>query len=60
MCDTLKGLLKKRDSMSKLISELKLPSFETIELDFLDENCQILEPIAVALDRLQGEKQLVC
>jgi hypothetical protein len=25
-------------------------------LEFLDENCQILEPVAIALDRLQGEK----
>jgi hypothetical protein len=56
MFDSLKGLLKKRDSMSKLMSELKLPSFKEIELEFLDENCQILEPIAIALDRLQGEK----
>jgi hypothetical protein len=60
MFDSLKGLLKKRDSMSKLMSELKLPSFKEIELEFLDENCQILEPIAIALDRLQGEKKTTC
>lgn len=56
MFDSLKGLLKKRDSLPKLMSELKLPSFKEIELEFLDEYCQILEPIAIALDRLQGEK----
>jgi hypothetical protein len=43
--------------MSKLTSELKLPSFKEIELEFLDENCQILEPISIALGRLQGEKK---
>jgi len=56
MFDCLKGLLKKRDLLYKLMSELKLPSFKEIELEFLDEYCQILQPIALALDRLQGEK----
>lgn len=56
MYDSLKGLLKKRDSLPKLMSELKLPTFKEIELEFLDEYCQILEPIAIALDRLQGER----
>jgi hypothetical protein len=50
------GLLKKRDSLPKLMSELKLPTFKEIELEFSDEYCQILEPIAIALDRLQGER----
>ncbi|MCI4442764.1 MAG: hypothetical protein JHC39_04585 [Lentimicrobium sp.] len=56
MYDSLKGLLKKRDLLSKLMIELKLPSFKEVELEFLEEYCQILEPIAAALDRLQGDK----
>ena len=35
---------------------LQLPCFKDVDLEFLDEYCQILAPIAVALDRLQGEK----
>jgi len=56
MYDSLRGLLKKRDSLSKLMIELKLPVFKEVELEFLDEYCLILEPIALALDRLQGDK----
>jgi hypothetical protein len=38
------------------MTELKLPCFKDVELDFLDECCQVLAPVAVALDRLQGEE----
>jgi hypothetical protein len=38
------------------MTELKLPCFEDVEFDFLDEYCQVLAPVAFALDRLQGEE----
>jgi len=49
MFNSLKGLLKKRDLLSKHMNELILPSFKEVELEFLDEYCKVLEPIAVAL-----------
>jgi hypothetical protein len=39
------------------MTELKFPCCKDVELDFLDENCQVLAPVAVALDRLQGEEK---
>jgi hypothetical protein len=55
-CLTASRVYSRSEILSKLMSKLKLLSFKEIELEFLDENCQTLEPIAIALDRLQGEK----
>lgn len=35
--------------------KLNLPSFRDAELDYLEEYSKILKPIAVAIDRLQGQ-----
>jgi len=54
--DSIKSLLEKRSVLPNLMLALHLPSFKDVELEFLDEYRQTLAPIAVALDRLQGEK----
>jgi hypothetical protein len=54
--DSVTGLLEKRDVLPRLMAALNLPSFKDLELDFLEEYRQTLVPIAVALDRLQGDK----
>lgn len=35
---------------------MKIPVFRDVELDFIDEYVDVLNPVAVALDRLQGQK----
>lgn len=39
-----------------ILDELELPRFTIIERKFIGEYCQILKPLAEALDLLQGEK----
>jgi len=36
---------------------LKLPQFSKIEMEVLEEYVKFMAPIAIALDRLQGESQ---
>lgn len=38
--------------------ELGLPPFKTTELDFIQEYIDVLTPIAIAIDRLQGETDI--
>ncbi|KAK9528211.1 hypothetical protein VZT92_014696 [Zoarces viviparus] len=38
-----------------MMQKLQLPPFKEVELDYLAEYCKILRPIAVAIDRLQGQ-----
>jgi len=54
--DCLTLLLKHRSKLNDLMSRLELPIFKSHELDFLEEYCECLGPIACAIDRLQGEK----
>jgi len=55
--DSIYSLLTKRECFVTLMPALQLPCFKNVDLEFLDEHRQILAPIAVALDRLQGEKE---
>jgi hypothetical protein len=55
LSDSVTGLLDKRHVLSRLMAALNLPAFKDLELDFLEEYRQTLVPIAVALDRLQGD-----
>jgi len=57
--DSISKLLDKRSVLPKLMPALNLPCFKDIELDFLEEYRRTLAPIAVALDRLQGEKNML-
>lgn len=55
--DSLKLLQKHRHILNDLMSQLGLPTFKEVELEFLDEYIDVLNPIATALDRLQADKQ---
>lgn len=56
MYDSLKCLLSKEADLDAICEALRVPKFQQKELEFLKEYMQISEPIAVALDRMQGEK----
>lgn len=53
--DSLQGLLKQRSKIAELCTALKIPQFQDKELDFIEEYCNCVKPIAEALDWLQGE-----
>ena len=44
-----------KDKLTKLMMELKLPLFNINDILFLEEYLMCVEPIAVDLDKLQGE-----
>ena len=54
--DCLTVLLDQREKLLQLMTSLNLPLFKDIEIEFLQEYCLTLRPIAMALDRLQGQK----
>ncbi|KAK9529991.1 hypothetical protein VZT92_011531 [Zoarces viviparus] len=55
MYDSLNQLATLRDKLPEMMKKLQLPPFKEVELDYLAEYCKILRPIAVAIDRLQGQ-----
>ena len=55
--DSLVLLMKHKDKLHKLMSDLGLPPFKTFEIEFIVEYIEVLAPIATAIDRLQGEKE---
>ena len=57
--DAVKRLLEPRvrSKLPQLMETLKLPQFSKIELEVLDEYVKFMGPVAIALDRLQGESQ---
>ena len=44
------------DNLNALLSELNIPPFTTAETTFIGEYCDIMKPVAQALDILQGDK----
>lgn len=59
MFDSLQLLLSKVDKLDDICRDLGVPLFKKpSETDFLKEYCQVLEPVATALDILQGEKEI--
>ena len=56
--DSLHLLLAHKDKLHNLMTTLSFPPFKNVEIDFLGEYVIVLEPIATAIDRLQGEKDL--
>lgn len=46
----------KEDTIQQLCQELGLPHFETNEIEFLREYCNVLNPLAIAIDKFQEEK----
>lgn len=57
--DALKRILEchMAGKLSAVCDVLKKPRFKTSELEFLAEYVSVLEPIAIALDMLQGEEK---
>ena len=55
--DAIKRLLEPRicDNLSTIMDALELPRFKNMELDILQEYLTVMSPIAMALDKLQGE-----
>ncbi|KAJ3605155.1 hypothetical protein NHX12_027205 [Muraenolepis orangiensis] len=53
--DSLNQLSHLRDKLPEMMATLQLFAFNKAELDYLGEYCQILRPIAMAIDRLQGQ-----
>jgi len=53
--DSLSSLLKKKDTLNKVCSELNVPTLQEHELEFIQQYCNCVQPVADALDRLQGE-----
>ena len=45
----------KRSDLKAICETVGVPVFRDIELDFNDEYVEVLAPIAIALDRLQGQ-----
>ncbi|XP_064468371.1 uncharacterized protein LOC135379046 [Ornithodoros turicata] len=54
--DAMKRILHHKAKLPALSDALELPQLNDIELAFLEDYCKVLEPISVALDRLQGSK----
>jgi hypothetical protein len=53
--DALKCILQLQDKLGEICDVLKLPKFKKQELECLEEYVMIMAPIAVAIDRLQGD-----
>ena len=54
--DAIRRLIELRDKLGLVCDELKLPKIQINEMEFLQEYCSLMAPVAQALDILQGEK----
>ncbi|XP_050064795.1 uncharacterized protein LOC114119892 [Aphis gossypii] len=57
MYDAAKKILFYKEKLIPVFEELKLNKLKTTEWLFLQEYCEVMEPLASALDKLQGEKK---
>lgn len=53
--DSLERLLSVEEFLGKLCDELNVPRFQSKEIQFLKEFMEVSKPVALALDKLQGE-----
>lgn len=56
--DAVRQLLEHKSSLSELCYRLGIPSFESSEIEYLEEYVKVMKPIADAIDYLQGEKTM--
>jgi hypothetical protein len=56
MYDSVLQIQQLGKKVNNLMQELKLPAFKENELEFMGEYLLVMKPIAVALDKLQGEQ----
>ena len=54
--DAIVAALAVRPKLNNLIDHLHLPVLKTQDFDILDDYVAVMRPIAIALDKLQGEK----
>lgn len=55
--DALCQILKQKEKLDDLFHHLDVKnSFKAIEIEYIEEYVLVLKPIAIAIDRLQGEK----
>jgi len=54
----VKKVLTHKDKLFNTFEELKLKKLKISEWKFLEEYCLVMEPLALALDKLQGEQSL--
>jgi len=55
----VKKILTHKDKLIDAFEELKLKNIKMSEWKFIEEYCLVMEPLAMALDKLQGEKSSV-
>lgn len=54
--DAIQKLLSFKQQLPAVCEQLQKPKFRNVEIEFLTEYATVMEPLAVALDCLQGEK----
>ena len=54
--DAVKRLLEFGDNIGLICEELGKPKLKQVEVDFLEEYVTVMEPLAVVLGQLQGDK----
>jgi len=55
MYDCLRDILKNKENLPKVCIALGIPILTEVDLEFITNYCFVVQPIAEALDRLQGE-----
>ena len=53
--DCLKRVYEVRDRINTVMERLKLPKLVDVEVEFLGEWLEVMQPVATALDKMQGE-----
>lgn len=56
MYDSIQRTLEVKDKLQQLCTTLKMTTFKDMDIEFLEEFVLVMKPIAVSLDKLQGEK----
>ncbi|KAL5245992.1 hypothetical protein ACI65C_013400 [Semiaphis heraclei] len=51
-----KKVVSHKDKLVSIFDDLKLSKLSLIEWTFLEEYCCVMEPLAISLDKLQGDK----
>jgi len=54
--DAVKKIIAHKETLKSSFTELKLPQLTKKDWVFLEEYCSVMEPLAIALDKLQAEK----
>lgn len=55
--DAISKLISEKTKVNESMEKLDMSKLKSTEWDFLTEYCQFMQPLAMALDKLQGEKK---